>query len=134
MQTITSVAGLKNSILLLEAEQSIKSQLLKDQLFITYESLKPVNLIKHTLKEISSSPYLIDNISGSAMGLLSGFLSRKIFVGTSGNLLKKLIGSVLQFGVTNIVAQNSDVIKSVGQTVLHYFFRKKIMNSNKRVG
>ena len=134
MQTITSVAGLKNSILLLEAEQSIKGQLLKDQLFLTYESLKPVNLIKQTLKEISSSPYLIDNISGSAMGLLSGFLSRKIFVGTSGNLIKKLIGSVLQFGVTNIVAQNSDVIKSVGQTVLHHFFRKKIMNSNKRVG
>jgi hypothetical protein len=134
MQTITSVAGLKNSILLLEAEQSIKGQLLKDQLFITYESLKPVNLIKQTLKEISSSPYLIDNISGSAMGLLSGFLSRKIFVGTSGNLIKKLIGSVLQFGITNIVAQNSDVIKSVGQTVLHHFFRKKIMNSNKRVG
>jgi hypothetical protein len=68
------------------------------------------------------------------MGLLSGFLSRKIFVGTSGNLIKKLIGSVLQFGITNIVAQNSDVIKSVGQTVLHHFFRKKIMNSNKRVG
>jgi hypothetical protein len=134
MQTITSVAGLKNSILLLEAEQSIKGQLLKDQVFLTYESLKPVNLIKHTLKEISSSPYLIDNISGSAMGLLSGFLSRKIFVGTSGNLIKKLIGSVLQFGITNIVAQNSDVIKSVGQTVLHHFFRKKIMNSNKRVG
>jgi hypothetical protein len=134
MQTITSVAGLKNSILLLEAEQSIKGQLLKDQLFLTYESLKPVNLIKQTLKEISSSPYLIDNISGSAMGLLSGFLSRKIFVGTSGNLIKKLIGSVLQFGITNIVAQNSDVIKSVGQTVLHHFFRKKIMNSNKRVG
>jgi len=107
---------------------------LKDQLFLTYESLKPVNLIKQTLKEISSSPYLIDNISGSAMGLLSGFLSRKIFVGTSGNLIKKLIGSVLQFGITNIVAQNSDVIKSVGQTVLHHFFRKKIMNSNKRVG
>ena len=134
MQTITSVAGLKNSILLLEAEQSIKGQLLKDQLFLTYESLKPVNLIKQTLKEISSSPYLIDNISGSAMGLLSGFLSRKIFVGTSGNLIKKLIGSVLQFGITNIVAQNSYVIKSVGQTVLHHFFRKKIMNSNKRVG
>ena len=134
MQTITSVAGLKNSILLLEAEQSIKGQLLKDQLFLTYESLKPVNLIKQTLKEISSSPYLIDNISGSAMGLLSGFLSRKIFVGTSGNLIKKLIGSVLQFGITNIVAQNSDVIKSVGQTVLHHFFRKKKMNSNKRVG
>jgi hypothetical protein len=93
-----------------------------------------VNLIRHTLKEISSSPYLIENISGSAMGLLSGFLSRKIFVGSSGNLFKKLIGSVLQFGVTNIVAQNSDVIKSVGQTVLHHFFRKKELNSGSRAG
>ena len=133
MQNITSIAGLKNSIQLLEAEQSIKEQLLKEQLFLAYESLKPVNLIRHTLKEISSSPYLIDNISGSAMGLLSGFLSRKIFVGSSGNLFKKLIGSVLQFGITNIVAQNSDVIKSVGQTVLHHFFRKKELNSGNRV-
>ena len=134
MQNITSIAGLKNSIQLLEAEQSIKEQLLKEQLFLAYESLKPVNLIRHTLKEISSLPYLIENISGSAMGLLSGFLSRKIFVGSSGNLFKKLIGSVLQFGITNIVAQNSDVIKSVGQTVLHHFFRKKELNSGSRAG
>ena len=133
MQNITSIAELKNSILLLETEQSIKGQLLKDQMFLTYESLKPVNLIRHTLKEISSSPYLIENISGSAMGLLSGFLSRKIFVGTSGNLLKKLLGSVLQFGVTNIVAQNSDVIKTVGQSVLQHIFRKKELNSKSRV-
>jgi hypothetical protein len=133
MQNITSMATLKNSILLLEAEQNIKEQLLKDQLFLTFESLKPANLIRHTLKEISSSPYLIDNISGSAMGLLSGFLSRKIFVGTSGNLIKKLVGSVLQFGVTNIVAQNSDMIKSVGQNVLQHFFHKKEMNSKNRV-
>jgi hypothetical protein len=129
MQNITSSAGLKDAIKLLEAEQEIKAQLLKEQLYLTYESLKPVNLIRHTLKEISSSPYLIDNISGTAMGLLSGFLSRKIFVGTSGNLIRKLVGSILQFGVTNVVAQNSDVIKSVGQAILQYFFRKKELNS-----
>lgn len=125
MQNITSAAELKNAIQLLEAEQGIKGQLLKEQLYITYESLKPVNLLRHTLKEISSSPYLVDNISGTAMGLLSGFLSKKIFVGTSGNLIRKLIGSILQFGVTNAVAHNSDVIKSVGQALLQHFFRKK---------
>jgi hypothetical protein len=125
MQNITSAAELKDAIQLLEAEQGIKGQLLKEQLYITYESLKPVNLLRHTLKEISSSPYLVDNISGTAMGLLSGFLSKKIFVGTSGNLIRKLIGSILQFGVTNAVAHNSDVIKSVGQALLQHFFRKK---------
>jgi hypothetical protein len=132
MQNITSTADLKDAIQLLEVDQEIKGQLLREQLYITYESLKPLNLLKHTLKEISSSPYLIDNISGSAMGLVSGFLSKKIFVGASGNLIRKLIGSVLQFGITNIVAQNSDVIRSIGQALFHHFIRKKELNSERR--
>jgi len=132
MQNITSTAALKEAIQLLEIDQEIKGQILKEQLYITYESLKPLNLLKHTLKEISSSPYLIDNISGSAMGLVSGFLSKKIFVGASGNLIRKLIGSVLQFGITNVVAQNSDVIRSIGQAVFHHFIRKKELNSERR--
>jgi hypothetical protein len=125
MQNITSAAELKDAIQLLEAEQSIKGQLLREQLFLTFESLKPINLLKNTLKEISSTPYLIDNISGTAMGLLGGFLSKKIFVGTSGNLLRKLFGSVLQIGVTNLVTQNSEIIKSVGQALIQHFFQKK---------
>jgi hypothetical protein len=125
MQNITSAAELKDAIQLLEAEQSIKGQLLREQLFLTYESLKPVNLLRNALKEISSTPYLIDNISGTAMGLLGGFLSKKIFVGASGNVIRKLIGSVLQFGVTNLVAQNSEIIKSVGQALIQHYFQKK---------
>ena len=125
MQNITSAAELKDAIQLLEAEQSIKGQLLREQLFLTYEGLKPVNLLKNALKEISSTPYLIDNISGTAMGLLGGFLSKKIFVGASGNLIRKLFGSVLQIGVTNLVAQNSEIIKSVGQALIQHFFQKK---------
>lgn len=129
MQNITSKAGLKDAIQLLEADQVLKGLILKDQFYLTYESLKPVNLLMHTLKEISSSPYLIDNISGTAMGLAGGFLSKKIFVGTSGNVIRKLIGSILQLGVTNVVAKNSDIIKSVGQAIFQHFFHKKEMNS-----
>ena len=125
MQNITSAVELKDAIQLLEAEQSIKWQLLREELFLTYESLKPANLLRNALKEISSTPYLIDNISGTAMGMLGGFLSKKIFVGTSGNLMRKLFGSVLQIGVTNLVAQNSETIKSVGQALIQHFFQKK---------
>ena len=125
MQNITSAVELKDAIQLLEAEQSIKGQLLREELFLTYESLKPANLLRNALKEISSTPYLIDNISGTAMGMLGGFLSKKIFVGTSGNLMRKLFGSVLQIGVTNLVAQNSETIKSVGQALIQHFFQKK---------
>src|SRR5664279_4090471 len=132
MQNITSSAGLKDAIQLLEVEQELRGQMLKDQLYITYESLKPLNLLKHTLKEITSSPYMIDNISGGAMGLVSGFLSKKIFVGTSGNLIRKIIGSILQFGITNVVAQNSGIIKSVSQALFHHFFHKNELNSESR--
>ena len=133
MQNITSIAELKDAIQVLEVEQEIKEQILKEQLYVTYESLKPINILKKTLKEISSSPYLIDNISGTAMGLASGFLSKKIFVGASGSLFRKLIGSILQFGITNVVAQNSSIIKSIGQAIFQYFLRKKELNPDSRV-
>jgi len=131
MQNITSTAGLKNAIQLLEAEQAIKGQLLKEQFFLTLESIKPVNLLKGTLKDITSSPFLIDNILGVAVGLATGYLTKKIVISASGSILRKLIGSVLQFGVTNVVAQHPDAIKSVGQSIFQHFLRKKEMNSKK---
>jgi hypothetical protein len=129
MEKITSAAGLKNAILLLEADQVIQGQVLKEQFYFTYESFKPVNLIKSTLKDLASSPNLIDNILATAIGLATGFLSKKLFVGSSGNLFRKLLGSFLQAGVTNTVSQHPDNIKSFGQLIFQYFFRKRGMKS-----
>lgn len=123
---------LKNQIQFLEAEQTIKGQELKEQFYILYESLKPLNILLRTLKDVTSSPNLIDNLLGTTIGLASGYLSKKIFIGTSGNLLRKLIGSALQFGVTDAVRQHPDSIKSVGQFILQHLFRKKETNSTTR--
>jgi hypothetical protein len=131
MQKIASVAELKNAIQVLEVEQFDKGQLLKEQLFITYKSLRPGNLLRSTMKDIASSPYLFDNILGAAMGLVSGFISRKLFIGASGNKLKKLIGHVLQFGVINFVAMHPGAIKTIGWSIIQRFTRKKRMNSIK---
>lgn len=129
MQNITSTVGLKNAIQLLEVERAIKGQLLKEQLSIAYDSFKPVNLIKGALKDITASPFLIDNILGTAMGLATGSLSKKIIVGSSGNMFRKLIGSLLQFAVTTIVAKNPDAIKSIGQFIFQHFLHKREKNS-----
>ena len=131
MQKITPTDELKNAIQLLEVEQAAKWLVLKEQFHLTYESLKPVNLFKSTLNEVASSPYLIDNIIGNAVGLATGYLSKKIVIGTSGNIFRKLIGFVLQFGVANFVAHRPDAIKSIGQFILQHVFRKKEMNSEK---
>ena len=125
METISSIASLKNAIQLLEAEQTVKGILLKEQFQLTYESLKPINILKNTLKEVSSSPLLIDNILGSVVGLATGYVSKKIVVGASGNIFRNMLGSILQFGVSNVVSQHPDTIKSIGQAIFQRIFRKK---------
>jgi hypothetical protein len=133
MQNITSSAELKDAIRLLEVEQVTKRELLKEQLQITYESLKPINILRKTLRDITLSQDLTDNIIGTASGLASGYLSKKVFIGTSGNLFRKLIGSILQFGVTTVVSQHPDAIRSLGKFVLQYFFRRRKVNPKEGV-
>jgi hypothetical protein len=129
MSYINHTMLLKNQIQLMEAEQAIKGEELKTQFYIVYESLKPINLLLHTLKDVSTSPNLIDNVLGTTIGLASGYLSKKIFIGSSGNLIRKLIGSALQYGVTDAVRQHPDTIRSLGQFILQHLFRKKETNS-----
>ena len=125
MQNITTSVELKNAIQILEVEQAIKGQVLKEQFYATYESLKTVNLIKSTLKEAVTSPLLMDNILGTVLGLATGYYSKKFLIGTSGNILRKLFGSVFQIGLTKVVAQSTNTIKSFGQFIYQHVFRKK---------
>ena len=125
MQSITTSDELKNAIQILEFDQQIRLQQLKEQVYLTIESLKPVNLIKSTLHEVVSSPYLIDNILGVAMGLTSGYITKKIAFGKSVSVIRKILGTLLEFGITNVVAQNTDSIKTFGRSIYQYFQRKK---------
>ena len=129
MQNLTTVARLRDAIRLLEVEQASKGQQLKEQLSVVYESLMPVNILRNTLKKFFGKSDMIDDLSGSAMGAASGLLVKKIFIGKSGNAFKKLMGSLLQMGISNIVNQNSDLIKSVGHVIIQYIFGKKRGNS-----
>ena len=124
MENISCAAELKLAISEKQFELEVQGQLLKEEFFIAYESLKPVSLIKSTLTEITSSPYLIDNMLGAVMGMLSGYVSKKIAVGTSHNLFRKIMGIVLQFGVTNLVAQHPEVLKNFGQMIIEKIFHK----------
>ncbi len=131
MQNITTVAELKSAIQILEAEQADHGRLLKEQFRLTYESIKPVNLLRSTMNEVASSPLLIENIIGTVLGLATGYLSKKIIVGASVNRFRRLMGTVLQFGVTNLVSQHPDALKSFGQSIFQHLFRKKEIKTSK---
>ena len=124
MENITCAAELKIAIQKLEFQHSLQGKMLQEDFFIAYDSLKPVNLIKNTLSEITSSPYLIDNMLAAVTGMISGYISKKIAVGASHSLFRKIMGSVLQFGVTNLVVQNPDALKTMGNWIIQQLFHR----------
>jgi len=124
MENISCAAELKIAIQKLEFQHSLQGKMLQEDFFIAYDSLKPANLIKNTLSEITSSPYLIDNMLAAVTGMISGYISKKIAVGASHSLFRKIMGSVLQFGVTNLVVQNPDALKTMGNWIIQQLFHR----------
>ncbi|RIH63429.1 hypothetical protein D1164_20085 [Mariniphaga sediminis] len=125
MENISTPAELKEAIQLLEAEKSVHLLEMKGNFFLAYESLKPANLIKSTMKEIGSSPYLFNNIFNVTLGLVAGYLSKRaLMIGRSNNKSKKLLGLILQLGVTNLVVYAPNAIKSFVQNIFQNNSRK----------
>ncbi|TMI62746.1 MAG: hypothetical protein E6H07_15165 [Bacteroidetes bacterium] len=118
MQKINSIAELEEAILQLETRQAHEAKMLRQQFHLAYSSIKPINLIKSTFKEVAESKELKDNIVNTSVGLGAGYLSKILFQGASKNPIKKLLGNVLMFGITNLVTKHPDTIKSVGQSFL----------------
>jgi hypothetical protein len=129
MQSITSTTQLKYAIQQLEDKRTLQGQILKEEFQVFTESLKPVNLIKDALNNVITTPDLGGSIISSLVGLATGFVSTRLFVGSSRNVLKNIVGSILQVGVTNLIAKNPEAIKSLGHKIIQGFFNKKESNN-----
>lgn len=114
---------LKQLILVKEAEQHLEGTLLKEHFHLTYERLKPINIIKNTIIEAISTPDLKNNVVNGAIGLAAGFVAKKVFTGKSDNPLTKLFGIILEMVVASKVTNNADEIKSIASIIM-----KKIIN------
>ena len=125
MNQINSITDLKAAIDLLEIKQVNEKQLLREQIKITAESLKPVNLVKHALSELTTSPEIKESMLSTVIGLATGYLSKKIIIGSTHNPIKQFLGFVLQLGVTGVASKNADDIKSVVGGLISKIFRKK---------
>jgi hypothetical protein len=120
MQKVTVADKLRKAILALELRQIEEGKLVAEQFKVTTESLKPLNLLRKVIDEIADPSELKDNLVQSAIGIFSGYISRKLLVRSSKNPILRLAGIIAQFGVTTFVANNSASIESLG---IHYLNR-----------
>jgi hypothetical protein len=125
MNKITTAEGLRSRIQQLEFKQNQELVLLKRQFHYTYDSLKPINILKNTFKEFTASPDIKDNVIGSATGLTAGYLTKALVAKISHDPFTKIIGSLLQLGITNVVSKNPDAIKSLAGFIINFFSKKQ---------
>ncbi len=116
------ITSLKESIRLLEIRQAEEGVILKEQFKETFESLKPFNLIKSSLKELTGSSEIKNNLFESVVSILTGYLTKKIMINTKGGPLMKIVGAVLQFGVTSLVSKNAEKIRILLADLIERFF------------
>jgi hypothetical protein len=125
MEKIKTIEELNDAIRILELKQKFEEKLLKEQLKLTVENLKPVNLIKTTIHDLTTSPGFKNNLLDTTISMLAGFLSKKIVVGNTHNPIKQILGTVLQMGITSIVSKNTNEIKSATLNLIKNFIIKK---------
>jgi len=124
MAKIAAGESLKHTIKVLEDDQAVKGDLVKKQIDLVAENLKPATIVKNSFNKAITSPNLVDNVLSLTTGLATGYLSKKIAVGSKGNLLRRLLGVSIQLGITTIVAQHPKAIKSSVLVILKYIRSK----------
>ncbi len=109
---------LDKSITILEQQRKLMLVDLKQQLNVTYESLRPINVINATIDDIRNSTELKNNVLETVVSVAGGYASKMFLVGKSNSIFKKIFGALLQYGATNLISNK------VHKKIIKYFSKK----------
>ena len=115
MNKINHTETLQEAILVLKLQQSGQLDQLKEQYQYTYESLKPINIIKRTFTQLTSTAEFKGNVVSNLIGIGTGYLTKKVLVGSTNNIFKKVFGTMLQLAITNIVTKKTE--KTIDESI-----------------
>lgn len=108
LEIIANTTDLSTAIKRLERRRMVMEEDLKDHFHLLLEDLKPTNILRNTLHEVQESTSLKHNLLKVAVGLGAGYFSRRMIVGKSAGIVKKALGTALQYGITNFVAKKEN--------------------------
>lgn len=110
MYTINSDKSLAEAIQNLEAQRVLELEILKKYTEYTLHELNPVNIVKEkihdglsNISETVHSTSFKNGVLKTGIGLASGFLTKKLLVGPSAGILKRLLGSAVQAAVSGFI-------------------------------
>lgn len=122
---INNSSELQAAIKKLELQKETQKDLLVEHFHATYESLKPMNILKNSLSKVIHSPVAVDNIINTSVSLGVGLISKKLLLGKSSGIVKKLLGTAMEFGVAGMISKQSNSLKLGGLNLLSKVFKSK---------
>lgn len=112
MDKIKNSAELKEAIRKLEEKQAREWQELKAQTDMSLANTSPFGVIKNVVSDaVSLKNEEAPDMWITALSMLVGYGAKRLVVQDSDSKMRELLGTAVQFGVTNLVANNSHVIK-----------------------
>jgi hypothetical protein len=133
MEKIQSLSELEDAIKLLKFKKAEDEQLLKELFYMTYENVKPINMIKNIFKEPIASQNIKDSLLTTSVGIGAGYLSKLLFQGVVRVPFKKFIGSALMLSVENLISKNPGVVSTVSSLILNAFSKKPKKDADEEV-
>jgi hypothetical protein len=122
---INNATELRASIKQLEQQTAEQKEKLVERFHATYNSMKPINIIKNSLNKVVHSPDLVDTIVNTGMGVGLSLLTKKFVIGRSAGVVRKLLGAAMELGVANMVSKKAAPVKLGALNLLSKIFRKK---------
>ena len=115
---INNSIDLENAITSLSLKNKAQTSALKNQFTEAVDSLKPARLLKAALNNITENPSIAKVAVGTVVAVEAGVLSKKLIVGKSGNIFRRIIGTVVELAVARSVLGNSAFIAGKGIQIL----------------
>ncbi len=125
MQNHAYSDALAHTIQWMQQEQTKKGDVLKDRFQDTTDSLKPIRLIQGLAKDIVVEAAGLDDLIVPVVGLLLGSLVKKAVTGKSENETRVAIGAAMQVGITTLIIQHPEELKSIAKSLYGIFFSKQ---------
>lgn len=133
MEKIQSLSELEDAIKLLQFKKAEDEQLLKELFYMTYENVKPINMIKNLFKEPVASQNIKDSLLTTSVGLGAGYISKLLFQGVVRVPFKNFIGNALMLSVENLIAKNPGVVSTLSSLILNAFSKKSKKDADEEV-
>jgi len=130
----TPYHDLKEAIKILEQEQAVKGQLLKDQFKASYESLNPLNLIKNSLSNFIGSPETRNSLFSLVIPLITRLFSKRKIARTGRGQVFQMAGILILDGLNRYLSQHPEIIANISRFISKVGHTKKNKVKNQEEG